>query len=67
MFIVSPDEAAAIRSALARGGEWVAVAELRRHFPSITDNAAALRAVQMIAGWGGPAVRSASDAPTPTR
>ena len=50
MFTVTQDEATAIREALEQGGEWRAVVELRRHFP-IDDNAAALRAVRMIARW----------------
>jgi hypothetical protein len=33
------------------GGELSAIAELRRHFPLITDNARARLCVRIIAGW----------------
>jgi len=51
MFAVDEATAAAIRDALERGGELSAVAELRRHFPLITDNADARRCVRTIASW----------------
>jgi hypothetical protein len=51
MFVVSEAEAAAIRSAFDRGGEWSAAAELRRLFPGITDNAQARECARIIAGW----------------
>ena len=50
MFMVGEEAAEAIRKAYLEKGEWPAVAELRRFYP-IADNAAALRAVQMIASW----------------
>jgi hypothetical protein len=43
MFAVDEATAAAIRIAFERGGELSAVAELRRHFPLITDNGDARR------------------------
>ncbi|WP_207462182.1 hypothetical protein [Azospirillum sp. SYSU D00513] len=51
MFIVTEEEAATIRQAYERGGEWVAVAELRRLFPGLKDNAEAVRWVRTIAAW----------------
>jgi hypothetical protein len=51
MFVVDEATAAAIRAALQQGGELSAVAELRRHFPLIADNAEARRCVRTIAGW----------------
>jgi hypothetical protein len=33
MFVVSEEERSAIRQAFEAGGEWAAVAELRRYFP----------------------------------
>lgn len=50
MFMVSQQEAAAIQKAFREGGEWTAVAELRRFF-RIEDNACALDAVRAIARW----------------
>jgi hypothetical protein len=38
MFVVSEEEAAAIRDAFDRGGEFAAGVELRRRFPGISDN-----------------------------
>jgi hypothetical protein len=51
MFTVSEAEAAAIRAAFDRGGELSAAVELRRLFPSITDNAHAQECARIIAGW----------------
>jgi hypothetical protein len=51
MFTVDEATATAIRNALERGGELSAVAELRRHFPLITDNEDARRCVRAIASW----------------
>jgi hypothetical protein len=39
MFVVTEEEAAAIRTAFNQGGELAAAVELRRLFPGITDNA----------------------------
>ena len=50
MFTVSEDERAAICRAYEEGGEWAAVAELRRYFP-IEDNQNALFAVRSIVRW----------------
>jgi hypothetical protein len=51
MFTVDEASAEAIRRAYAESGELSAVAELRRHFPGITDNANARLCVRAIAGW----------------
>jgi len=51
MFVVSEEEAAAIRAAFDRGGEFAAAIELRRLFPAITDNEHARRCARTIAGW----------------
>jgi hypothetical protein len=51
MFVVSEAEAAAIRSAFDRGGEFSAAVELRRLFPGVTDNAEARECARTIAGW----------------
>lgn len=48
MFMISDSETAAIVAAYQTGGEWGAVAELRRLFTGIQDNDAALQAVQAI-------------------
>ena len=52
MFMVTEDEAAAIRRAWDEGGELAAVVELRRHFPLISDGENARRCVHTIVGWG---------------
>ena len=49
MFMVDEHEAAAIRAAFNRGGEFAAAIELRRLFPGITDNAQARRCALTIA------------------
>jgi hypothetical protein len=51
MFIVSEEDAAAIRAAFDRDGELSAAIELRRLFPAITDNAKAREFARTIAGW----------------
>jgi hypothetical protein len=51
MFVVTYEEAAAIRAASDRGGEFVAAVELRRRFLGIADNAQARECAQTIAGW----------------
>ena len=51
MFMVSEDDAAAIRAAFDQGGEFAAAIELRRRFPGIVDNAEAQRCARTIAGW----------------
>jgi len=51
MFIVTEEEAAAIRTAYERDGELSAAIELRRWFPGITDNARARECARSIAGW----------------
>jgi hypothetical protein len=51
MFVVDEDTAAAIRAAMADGGEFSAAVELRRRFPGIQDNAKARTLARMIAGW----------------
>jgi hypothetical protein len=51
MFSVNEATAAAIRQVFEESGELSAAVELRRHFPGITDNAAARRCVRMIAEW----------------
>jgi len=51
MFVVSEEEAAAIRAALDQGGEFAAAIELRRLFPGIGDNAQARQYAKAIAGW----------------
>jgi hypothetical protein len=50
MFVVSEDERSAIRQAFEAGGEWAAVAELRRYFP-LQRNEDALSAVRAIVRW----------------
>jgi hypothetical protein len=51
MFVVSEEEAAAIRAAFDRGGEFAAAVELRRWFPGISDNEQARRFARTIVGW----------------
>lgn len=48
MFMISDGETATIVAAYQTGGEWAAVAELRRLFTGIQDNDAALQAVRAI-------------------
>ncbi len=51
MFMVSEDDAAAIRAVFDQDGELSAAIELRRRFPGITDNAQARRCARTIASW----------------
>jgi hypothetical protein len=51
MFAVTEAEAAEVRAAYERGGEFVAAVELRRIFPGITDIAKARECARIIAGW----------------
>jgi hypothetical protein len=51
MFVVTEAEAAAIRAAFDRGGEFAAAVELRRLFPGVTDNAEARECARTIAAW----------------
>jgi len=59
VFIVTEEDAAAIRAAFDQDGELSAVVELQRRFPGIADNAHARACVRSIAGW------SALPAPSP--
>ena len=51
MFVVTEEEAAAIRAAFDQGGELAGAVELRRLFPGITDNEQARACARTIAGW----------------
>jgi hypothetical protein len=51
MFMVSEEDAAAIRATFDNDGELSAAIELRRLFPGITDNTRARECVRSIAGW----------------
>lgn len=51
MFMVSEDDAAAIRAVFHNEGELSAAIELRRRFPGITDNGHARTCARNIAGW----------------
>jgi hypothetical protein len=51
MFVVSEEDAAAIRAAFEEDGEFAAAIELRRRFPAIEDNAQARTHARIIAGW----------------
>jgi hypothetical protein len=51
MFVVTEEDAAAIRTAYEQGGELSAAIELRRLFPGITDNTKARLHARTIAGW----------------
>ena len=51
MFVVTEDDAAAIRAVYEQRGEFAAAVELRRRFPGITDNAQARECARTIAGW----------------
>ena len=63
MFVVSEAEAAAIRTAFERRGEFAAAVELRRLFPGITDNTQARECARTIAGWKPLPLRPAKPAP----
>lgn len=51
MFAVDDVTAEATRRAFDKGGELSGMAELRRHFPLITDNTQARLCVRAIARW----------------
>jgi hypothetical protein len=51
MFVVTEEDAAAIRAAYQQRGEFAAAIELRRLFPGVTDNAQARECARSIAGW----------------
>jgi len=51
MFMVSNDDATAIRTVFHAEGELSAAIELRRRFPGITDNTKARECARTIAGW----------------
>jgi hypothetical protein len=51
MFVVTEEDAAAIRAVFEQEGELSAAIEVRRLFPGITDNARARLHARTIAGW----------------
>jgi hypothetical protein len=51
MFMVSEEDAAAIRTTFEQEGELSAAIELRRRFPGIQDNEHARQCARTIAGW----------------
>jgi hypothetical protein len=51
MFVVSEAEAAAIRAAFDRDGEFAAAIVVRRLFPAVADNEHARQCARTIAGW----------------
>jgi hypothetical protein len=51
MFVITENDAAAIRAVFQQEGELSAAIELRRRFPGITDNAKARACARSIAGW----------------
>jgi hypothetical protein len=51
MFVISEEEAAAIRATYEQRGEFSAAIELRQLFPGITDNAQARECARTIASW----------------
>jgi hypothetical protein len=51
MFVVTEAESAAIRAVFDQEGELSAAIEVRRLFPSVTDNAKARAHARTIAGW----------------
>jgi hypothetical protein len=51
MFMVTEDDAAAIRATYEKDGELSAAIELRRRFPGIADNERARICARSIAGW----------------
>lgn len=51
MFVVTEEDAAAIRNVFDRDGELSAAVELRRRFPLIDNNAIARQWARTIAGW----------------
>jgi hypothetical protein len=51
MFLVTEEDATAIRNTFEQEGELSAAIELRRRFPGIADNQHARRCARSIAGW----------------
>lgn len=51
MFMVTEDDATAIRAVFHCDGEFAAAVELRRRFPGIGDNTQARQCARTIAGW----------------
>ena len=51
MFVVTEEDAAAIRAVYEQRGELAAAVELRQRFPGITDNAQARECARTIASW----------------
>jgi hypothetical protein len=51
MFAVSETDATAIRDAFNRGGELLAVVELRRLFPALANNENTRICARTIASW----------------
>ena len=51
VYVVTEEDAAAIRAAFERSGEFSAAVELRRRFPGVLDNAEAREQARMIAAW----------------
>jgi len=51
MFVVTEEDAAAIRTVFEQEGELSAAIEVRRPFPGVTDNAKAWLHARTIAGW----------------
>jgi hypothetical protein len=51
MFVVTEEDAAAIRAIFEQEGELSAAIEVRRRFLGITDNAKARLHARTIAGW----------------
>ena len=54
MFMVTDEDADAIRAAFFDEGKLSAAIELLRRFPGITDNAKARECARTIAGWKPP-------------
>jgi hypothetical protein len=67
MFAVTDAEAAAIRAAFEQRGEFAAAVELRRLFPGVTDDAAALECARTIAAWKPPPLSTGVDRMTRRR
>jgi hypothetical protein len=51
MFMVTAEDADAIRAVYEREGELSAAIEVRRRFPGIDDNVRARECARTIAGW----------------
>ncbi len=68
MFMVSEEDAAAIRAAFEQGGEFSAAIELRQRFPLIQGNEQARQHARTIASWRPATTKSdpASDKTGPT-